>query len=112
VTPWRHVAMSERHTVTIFMLLGIGDSAASYFGSKFGKTKFRNSPKTFEGTAASIVAEVIFVVAVDLFFVDGVIVGVGVVFAATLCSVVEATTTQVDNIVLPFIMFLMMSVLT
>ena len=93
-------------------LLGIGDSAASFFGSKFGRTKFPDSSKTVEGTAAAIVAQVVFVVAVDLLFVDGVVVNVGVVAAAVICSLVEATTTQVDNIVLPFVMFLLLSVLT
>ena len=90
---------------------GIGDSAASYFGSKFGKTKFTNSEKTFEGTAASIVAQVIFIVFLDFFFIVNVV-SVGVVFAVTICSVVEAMTSQVDNIVLPFLMFIILSIAT
>ena len=112
--------LKKRCTVTLLVVItgtfrffpGIGDSAASFFGSKFGQTTFPGSSKTVEGAAAAVVAQVVFVVAVDLLFIDGVVFSVGVVAAATLCSVIEATTTQVDNLVLPLVMFLLLSVLT
>ena len=114
------VYLKNRCTVTLLVLItgtyrffpGMGDSPASFFGSKFGQTTFPGSSKTVEGTAAAVVAQVVFVVAVDLLFIDGVVFSASVVAAATLCSVIEATTTQVDNLVLPLVMFLLLSVLT
>ena len=52
-----------------------------------------------------------YIVFLDFFFIVNVV-SVGVVFAVTICSVVEAMTSQVDNIVLPFLMFIILSIAT
>jgi len=79
--------------------IGIGDSAASIVGSKYGRIKFPGSAKTLEGTLASILAQVIFIY-ISYYLSPGVLLSV------CLVSFIEAFTNQVDNIVLPLIMYL------
>ena len=78
--------------------IGIGDSAASIVGSKFGRFKFPGSPKTFEGTLASVLSQIIFV----RFFSN---LSLTVVSGIAIVAVVEALTSQVDNVVLPLLLF-------
>ena len=93
------------HTNKLILLsgvlsIGVGDSAASIVGSKFGKIKFPDSQKTLEGTLASIVAQLLFVC-----FVSNL--SLGIVISICFVSFVEALTTQVDNVVLPLLLFSM-----
>ena len=47
--------------------LGVGDTAASIGGSLFGRTKFPNSSKSVEGVVFSVLAEIVFVAALNVF---------------------------------------------
>ena len=84
--------------------IGIGDSAASIVGSKFGRIRFPGTSKTLEGTLASILAQIIFVCFVTNlnFFV---------VLSILFVAFVEALTTQVDNVVLPIILYSLLTLL-
>ena len=79
--------------------IGIGDSAASIVGSKYGQIKLPGSSKTLEGTLASILAQTVFI-----YFCYNL--SLGLLLSVSLVSFVEALTNQVDNIVLPLIMYL------
>lgn len=86
-----------------FLSLGIGDSAASTFGSKFGKIKLSGTSKTFEGTLFSIIAQLIFVW--YLSFMVHFPINLRLVFTIAITSLYEAFTDQIDNLVLPLLIF-------
>ena len=83
--------------------IGIGDSAASIVGSKYGRIKFPGSAKTLEGTLASILAQTVFI-----HFCYNL--SLGLILSICLVSFMEALTNQVDNIVLPLVMYLSFSI--
>ena len=84
----------------------MGDAAASVVGSKYGRNKFPDSDKSVEGTLGSVVAQLLFVwvlqrwgmVAEDQ---DWTLLYLPVVTVA----LVEALTVQVDNLILPLVMY-------
>eukprot|EP00093_Oithona_nana_P011154 11154.XXX_4445_3071_1 [CDS] Oithona nana genome sequencing. len=82
--------------------IGIGDSFASIFGSKFGRTIIPQTQKSVEGMMASILAQLVFVKALNM--------ELNLVLVAGICavSIVETLTTQVDNLVLPFVMYIVL----
>jgi dolichol kinase len=84
--------------------IGIGDSAASIVGSKFGRIRFPGTSKTLEGTLVSILAQIIFV----CFFKN---LNFFVVLSISFVAFVEALTTQVDNVVLPIILYSLLTLL-
>lgn len=47
--------------------VGIGDTAASFFGSKWGSHKWMNAEKTIEGTIASVLSQVCVILALTCF---------------------------------------------
>ncbi|XP_044259608.1 dolichol kinase [Tribolium madens] len=115
---WIHPSPCDVTNSAIFNLLplmsglltiGIGDTAASVVGSKFGKFHWPGSRKTIEGTLACILSQLFFVFAfVYLDYVKLVtpVQYVKTVSAIVITSIVEAKTDQVDNLVLPFVMYL------
>lgn len=80
--------------------IGIGDSFASIFGSKFGRTIIPQTQKSVEGMMASILAQLVFVKALNMEL------NLVLVFGICVVSIVETLTTQVDNLVLPFVMYI------
>ncbi|CAI5445867.1 unnamed protein product [Caenorhabditis angaria] len=50
--------------------VGVGDSFAAIIGSKIGKTKWRNSNKSLEGTISMIISMFIFLIFANIFLVD------------------------------------------
>ena len=84
--------------------MGVGDSFASVVGSKFGRTKFPDSPKSVEGTLASIGSQMAFL---------GLIRWLGAVekdlatflVPVSVVALAEAQLTQVDNVVLPILLY-------
>lgn len=91
--------------------LGIGDTAASIGGSLWGRTKILNSPKSVEGATCSVVAEIIFISALNYFGVFGTVSifpWMRFVTACVITSITEAVTTQVDNLVLPLVMYIVL----
>lgn len=92
--------------------VGLGDTAASVIGSKFGRIHWPNSIKTIEGTIAAFVVQV---VALPLLIYLGFVQFSTLLIAkytATVAinSIVETFTDQVDNLVLPLLTFILLSV--
>ena len=92
--------------------IGIGDSAASIVGSRIGHLKWPHSPtKSVEGTIASIVCQLAFL---QLLFLNNILEyqsGLGVLVPVIATALLEAHTTQVDNIVLPLTMYFLFNVM-
>ncbi|XP_032993717.1 dolichol kinase isoform X1 [Lacerta agilis] len=85
------------------LAVGIGDSVASIFGSTVGEIKWPGTKKTFEGTMMSIFAQII-AVAIILIFDSSVDLNASyswILASISLVSLLEAYTTQVDNLLLP-----------
>ncbi|XP_031626122.1 dolichol kinase [Contarinia nasturtii] len=93
--------------------VGIGDTAASIVGSKFGKIKWStNCQKTVEGTVAGILAQAL---VLPLLIYFGLVrysafLIIKFVISITISSFVETFTDQVDNLVLPLVTFTLLSV--
>ncbi|XP_045775435.1 dolichol kinase [Maniola jurtina] len=84
--------------------IGVGDTAASWFGSHFGINKWSDSNRTMEGTAFNILSQIGTVYALQFFeLLDNKNALLRSVFAATVSGFVEAKTDQVDNLVLPLV---------
>jgi len=83
---------------------GLGDAAASYCGVKYGKRKWHGSNKTKEGTLAFVVSVVIFQ-ALCLYSVGFHHMSSSswfrLVLADVLVALLEAHTSQIDNMFLP-----------
>ncbi|XP_046453406.1 dolichol kinase-like isoform X2 [Daphnia pulex] len=93
--------------------LGIGDTAASIGGTLWGKNKFPGSSKSIEGTVCSILAEILFLVIMFHLGVFGDsprLPWLSFIGAAVVTSLVEACTTQVDNLVLPLVMYIIVMI--
>ncbi|XP_025829882.1 dolichol kinase isoform X3 [Agrilus planipennis] len=92
------------------LTIGIGDAAASAMGKKFGKHKWPGSQKTFEGTIACILSQLIMVFIFNrIGYAAFTPVQIGrIIFGIIFCSYVEAVTDQIDNLVLPFIMYIIL----
>ena len=92
--------------------IGIGDSAASIVGSRIGHLKWPHSPsKSVEGTIASIICQLAFL---QLLFLNNILEyqsGLGVIVPVIATALLEAHTTQVDNIVLPLTMYFLFNVM-
>nr|XP_033817909.1 LOW QUALITY PROTEIN: dolichol kinase [Geotrypetes seraphini] len=85
------------------LAVGVGDTAASIFGSALGEIKWPGTKKTFEGTMLSIFAQIIFV-ALILIFDNNVNLNAGYIWllvSITLVSLLESYTSQIDNLLLP-----------
>uniref|UniRef100_A0A6J0TQP9 dolichol kinase n=1 Tax=Pogona vitticeps TaxID=103695 RepID=A0A6J0TQP9_9SAUR len=83
--------------------VGVGDSMASVFGSTLGEIKWPGTKKTFEGTMMAIFAQII-AVALILIFDTAVDLNASyawILASISLVSLLEAYTTQVDNVILP-----------
>ena len=92
--------------------IGIGDSAASIIGSRIGHTKWPYSQsKSVEGTIASIIFQILFLQLLFLIKVLEYQSGWGVFVPVILTALLEAHTTQVDNIVLPLTMYFLFNVM-
>ncbi|KAI5712972.1 hypothetical protein M8J75_012722 [Diaphorina citri] len=85
--------------------IGVGDCFASMVGFKYGKHKWKNSPKSIEGSAACFLSQLLVILA--FFYLDLIpwnkvyigVVGTGIV------TLIEAKTDQVDNLVLPLVQY-------
>ena len=72
-----------------------------------GRTKLPHSEKTLEGLLASILSQVTFILLMQygklIYFRPNIIVAIVII------SVVETVTTQVDNIALPLLMYILIA---
>lgn len=84
--------------------VGIGDTAASVFGSKFGKHNWPGSSKTMEGTAASFLCQLTFSIPFinygNLSFM---------IWTVLSISLIESFTDQIDNLILPVFAFFLLN---
>ncbi|XP_069942127.1 dolichol kinase isoform X2 [Cherax quadricarinatus] len=89
------------------LAVGIGDTAASVGGTYFGQKHWSGTKKTVEGSICGVVAQLVAVlVLVFMNIVDMSLKAWGHFFiSAALTAVVEALTDQVDNIVLPLLLY-------
>ncbi|GIY83535.1 dolichol kinase [Caerostris extrusa] len=86
--------------------VGLGDTAASVGGTFFGKHHWKSSKKTYEGTICAVIVQLV----ASLYFLS---IGhvwstfniVVVILAVLFTSLLEALTSQVDNLILPLFMF-------
>ena len=85
--------------------LGIGDAAASYVGSKYGRRKWPSGSKTVEGTLASMSAMLLFGALLHYSGINVTFHLFKLAFACVLTSLLEAFTTQIDNLILPLFMY-------
>lgn len=91
--------------------VGVGDSAAAYIGTFFGKTRLfpSKSDKTLEGLFGNIGAMLIFKqiwIGYSTFLTE-----FSFIFAAFVTAVVEALISDCDNLTLPLVMNLLLEVL-
>ncbi|XP_046834604.1 dolichol kinase isoform X1 [Vespa crabro] len=99
--------------VSLFVLLsgvltvGIGDTAASFVGSKWGKHKWPGLEKSLEGTLGCIISQLgTIMVLVYMRYINdqwSLLRGIPSVIAI---SFVETKTDQIDNLILPLLMYL------
>uniref|UniRef100_A0A2C9M914 dolichol kinase n=1 Tax=Biomphalaria glabrata TaxID=6526 RepID=A0A2C9M914_BIOGL len=85
--------------------LGVGDSVACIFGSKFGQIYYPGSKKTVEGTLASIFSQIILVSLASYLGLVQVSSALSVLIGVSLSSLFEAFTDQIDNLMLPLALY-------
>ncbi|XP_063230392.1 dolichol kinase isoform X6 [Bacillus rossius redtenbacheri] len=112
---WLHPVLSSEALLPLMsglLAVGIGDTAASVYGHKFGRHKWKDSKKTKEGTAACIIFQMAFVAILMMFGLveSNCIEYVRTLIAVVSSSIVEAKTDQVDNLCLPLITYLLLNV--
>ncbi|EGG21782.1 hypothetical protein DFA_01668 [Cavenderia fasciculata] len=87
------------------LTIGVGDSAASYFGVRYGRTKMFGTSKSLQGTIGGITCTVLACLVLLPFigipFTLSTL--VHIIITSTLCCLIEASTTQIDNLVLPLV---------
>ncbi|NWU35203.1 DOLK kinase, partial [Hylia prasina] len=92
------------------LAVGVGDTIASVFGSTMGEIKWPGTKKTFEGTMTAVFAQII-AVALILIFDSSVNLNSSyawILASVTLVSLLEAYTTQIDNLLLPLYLQIML----
>ncbi|XP_065226180.1 dolichol kinase-like [Planococcus citri] len=92
--------------------VAVGDAAASVGGTLLGKHKWKGSNKTIEGSVFCFVSQLIVFGTFALFGIIEMsyVSWASVVFIIT--SVIEAKTDQIDNVVLPFITYILFMIVT
>ena len=86
------------------VVLGVGDAVASLAGVHFGRTRWPRTKKTLEGSASAVAAMMLLLVLI-LQSSDAMPRGLGPWAAlggtSALAAVLEAATSQIDNLFLP-----------
>ncbi|XP_025159094.1 dolichol kinase isoform X2 [Harpegnathos saltator] len=86
------------------LTVGVGDTAASFIGSKLGSHKWMDTDKTIEGTVACVFSQVCVILALACYgFIDSYWLLLRSILAAVAISLIEARTNQVDNLALPLL---------
>ncbi|KAM5330882.1 dolichol kinase [Glossophaga mutica] len=90
--------------------VGVGDTVASIFGSTMGEIRWPGTKKTFEGTMTSIFAQIISVALILIFDseVDLNHSYAWILGSITVVSLLEAYTTQIDNLLLPLYLLILL----
>ncbi|XP_051961443.1 dolichol kinase-like [Xyrauchen texanus] len=92
------------------LAVGVGDTVASVFGSTVGEIRWPGTKKTFEGTASSVFAQII---AVVIFLIADSSINLNasyswVVGSITMVAMLEAFTSQIDNLLLPMYLYILL----
>lgn len=92
------------------LAVGVGDTVASVFGSTMGEIRWPGTKKTLEGTATSVFAQII---AVALFLIFDPNINLNstyswIVGSISLVAMLEAYTSQIDNLLLPLYLFILL----
>jgi len=88
--------------------VGIGDACASWFGSKYGRTKISGTPKTIEGALASILVQLFVVLLLAIMQIVETNFMI-VIISTSIVALVEMVTTEIDNLVLPLLMYMLLA---
>lgn len=84
-------------------ILTIGDTFASAIGTKFGKHKWFDTNRSIEGTTAAIISTWFSLFITSLNSGSGLKIFFEMLIPSFLASLDEAFTSQIDNLILPFI---------
>ncbi len=84
--------------------LGVGDTAASLIGSRYGSHHWPGTSKTIEGTCAAVISQLITTVVLTTCAHVHFTRLAGILAAIITTSLLEAFTSQIDNVVLPVFM--------
>ncbi|XP_020288158.1 dolichol kinase [Pseudomyrmex gracilis] len=88
------------------LTVGIGDTAASFVGGKWGSHKWHDTEKTVEGTVACILCQICIILGLTFSgFVNDYWSLLRSILAVVAISVIEGRTNQVDNLALPLLMY-------
>ena len=94
--------------------IGIGDTMASFVGYLFGRHRWQNSMKTYEGTIAAIISQIfgglLFLYCLNLEINSFIV--YKLIFISTIIGLIEAKTIQIDNLILPLYFHLIMIILS
>ncbi|XP_053983973.1 dolichol kinase [Hylaeus volcanicus] len=88
------------------LTVGVGDTVASFVGSKWGSHKWTNSNKTIEGTIGCIFSQVgLICILTSMGYVNSGWLFLRSILFSVVVSLIEAHTNQVDNLALPLLMY-------
>ncbi len=97
-----------------FLTVGVGDSFASVFGSAFGKHKLFGSKKSFEGTIALVLSQLVVFFILNHFGLVNFNDVNNILYAGislVLSGYAEAFTTDNDNLILPLVVYPFLSLI-
>lgn len=90
------------------IVIGIGDTAASFFGYYFGKNNWPNSRKTYEGTLACFIAQFLsFIILPYYFGISNNKNYLAIIFITAITSLMETFTKNIDNLILPLMQYIL-----
>ncbi|XP_057675089.1 dolichol kinase [Corythoichthys intestinalis] len=92
------------------LAVGVGDAVAAVFGAALGELRWPGTRKTVEGTATSVLAQVAAVALLLIFDAEVDLDGAfsWVLASVTLVAVLEAYTAQIDNLLLPLYLLVLL----
>ncbi|XP_060062801.1 dolichol kinase-like [Ylistrum balloti] len=109
IVPMDKLNSSDLRLYAGVLSLGVGDTMASLGGTYFGKHQWLGSKKTIEGTMFAVISQLAALYGLSKLGV--VVVLWQSIQAVILTSLLEALTSQIDNLVLPLYMFCLLSIL-
>lgn len=80
--------------------IGYGDTAASVIGSLYGKHKWPGGYRSYEGTFAAILAQILGLLLTCKYLHKNINI-IMIIISSIIASLIEAKTVQIDNLILP-----------